>query len=202
MKKDTKTILLSIIVVLILIVTVVGISYAYFQVQKDVEDGQVKVDAETDTSAEVEYNTGQAVNLDLAEPGDSDSTEFNIALTASNKSADKITYGIDWIITKNEFVYEPEYPGMAQLVYSLYSSYDQTTWTPFIENADCTELGKEATAASPFTHTIASNQELSANANTTKTIYWKFVLEYKAYDFNQATNMSKTFNGKIKVTGI
>ncbi|MBQ6687120.1 MAG: hypothetical protein IJN03_01190 [Bacilli bacterium] len=202
MRKDTKTIFLSIIAVLLLIAVGVGISYAYFQIQKDVDKGKVTVEAETDTAAEIDYTTGQDINLDLAEPGDSDSTEFNIALTASNKAADKITYGIDWIITKNEFVYEPEYPGMAQLVYSLYYSFDQNNWTPFIENADCTDLGKEATTSNPFTHTIASNQELSANANTTKTIYWKFVLEYKAYDFNQATNMSKTFNGKIKVTGI
>ena len=38
---------------------------------------------------------------------------------------------------------------------------------------------------------------ITADAGKTSTEYWKFTLTYKAYDYNQATNMTKKLNGTI-----
>jgi len=189
MKENKRVVTLAILAISILVAVGIGISYAFFIARIDTEDGNIKVETNTSSEVNVEYNPADPIVLLNAEPGDSKTTTFSISLTASNKTADTAKYGLVWDISKNEFLYEPENPADPQLVYSLYYSNDNETWTPYVENADCTTWQGKITLVDEFS--------ITANAGQTSTEYWKFTLTYKAYDYNQATNMSKKFNGTI-----
>lgn len=193
MKNNAKFLLYATVGVITIILFAVGVTYAYFEIKSNNEAG-IDVTTSTTTQTKVEYVAGDSIALENAEPGATDELIFSIKLTASNKTTDTVNYGINWAISKNTFAYESAYPNDAQLVYSLYSSSDKSTWNPVVTSKDCTTWNG--------TKTIASNQQLTASANTTKTIYYKFVLEYKSYNYNQASNMSKLLNGTIKVTGL
>lgn len=193
MKENKTFAVLSIIAIAILILAAVGLTYAFFSTQID-NDTNVDLKTETPTETEVIYTTDANLVMENAEPGFSKELTFNIELTASNKSDDTITYGVDWIIDNNDFSYELENPNDPQLVYSIYYSYDNSVWSPVKENVDCT--------TATGTINLAENQILTTNVGTTKNVYWKFVLLYKSYNYNQATNMSKNLSGTIEVTGL
>jgi len=193
MKSDKKIVFYSIVLVVVLILVAVGVTYAYFENRINSDSG-VKVTTETTSETKVTYTTGDSVDLINVEPGAKKELLFNIALTASNKTDDSVVYGIDWVIESNNFVYEPENPEDPQLVYSLYYSEDNVNWIEHTVEKDCTTLSD--------TSTIAKDLSLTAETNQTKTVYWKMVVEYKAYDYNQATNMSKNFTGYLEVTGL
>jgi len=188
MKENKKTIILSIIAVLILIVIAIGVSYAYYANRIETPGG-VDVDTEITSQSNVTYTPGNDIVLSQAEPGAKAETEFSVSLAASNKTEDTITYGLVWNISENDFEYEYDYPSDPQLVYTLYYSVDNEVWVPYVENADCTTW-----SGSPR---IVDGLTLTADANTTSTVYWRFVLEYKSYDYNQATNMGKVLKGAI-----
>lgn len=193
MKDNTKVLIFSTIAVIIIILFAVGATYAYFEFRTD-NDANIDITTNVTSQTNVEYNPGNSIELKNAEPGAKKETIFNIELSASDQTKDTITYGIDWVIDENTFVYESSAPNDAQLTYSLYYSLDNQSWETFVENADCTTwLG---------TKTIASNQQLSADANTTNQVYWKFIIEYKSYNYNQASNMAKVLNGTLKMTGL
>lgn len=189
MKDNKKTIILAVLSVLILVAAAIGITFAYFSKQINTE-GKVEVDTETTSQTNVTYRPGADINLINAEPGAIDESEFSLVLDASNKTADTITYGIIWDVTENNFDYVYEHREDPQLTYDLYYRISPTdSWIPYITDADCTTyLGNIK---------IADGLTLTADVNMTSTIYWKFVLRYKAYDYNQANNMEKTLKGKI-----
>lgn len=192
MKDNHKMLVLSFIAVAILILAGVGATYAYFKQQVE-NTSNVNLTTETTSQTNVEFNAGESIALVNAEPGDSIENTFNIELTSSNKTADIVTYTISWIIETNNFVHEPLHASDPQLVYSLYYSSDNATWN-LLKSEDCTT----------FTDTIvlASDQKLTAPINGSNKVYWKMVLEYKSYDYNQATNMSKQLIGSLKVSGL
>ncbi len=193
MKDNKQTLILSVTAVTILILATIGVTYAYFAAQID-SNAKVDIITETSNETEVIYEAGSDLELTNAEPGDKTEVIFSASLTASNKTDDTLSYGIDWIIDSNDFEYEPEFASDPQLVYSIYYSEDNVTWNTLKENQDCT-------TAKGTIH-LAENQILTAAVNTTKTIYWKVVVEYKSYNYNQATNMSKSLTGYIDVTGL
>lgn len=188
MKKNKKTILYSVLLVLVLVVVAMGVSFAYFANQINNET-EVDVVITTSNGSKVVYTPGEDIIFDSSEPGETKTSIFSMALTSPKDSSDTIKYGFNWQITENNFVYEPNNSGDPQLVYYLYYSTDNSNWIPYVENIDCTEWTGE--------HEILNNYSMSADANETNTIYWKFVLEYKSYDYNQSTNMSKKLNGEI-----
>ena len=190
MKNNKKTVILSIILVAALIIAVMSITYAYFSTKIDTDD-EVNINTETSSQANVIFTPGEEITFVNAEPGYTTETEFSISLEAPNKTDDTITYGLIWNITENSFSYENEYPNDAQLTYDLYYRMSETDeWTSYVIDADCTTWSDD--------HKIVDGLTLSATENTTSTIYWKFVLEYKAYDYNQATNMLKAIKGSIE----
>jgi len=188
MKNNKRVLVLSIIGILILVAIAIGFSYAYYASRIN-NTGGVDVDTDITTETKVVYTPGEDIILTNAEPGATKTSEFSVSLTASDKTADTIKYGLIWNITENDFEYEIDYPSDPQLIYSLYYSVDNEVWVPYVENADCTSwLG------SPY---LVDDFSITADANTTSTAYWRFVLEYKSYDYNQAINMSKSLKGAI-----
>lgn len=193
MKENIKTIIFSVSLTILLIIVAISVTYAFF-LNKINNESEVKISTEITNQAEVIYNPGDSIILKNAEPGASQETIFDISIKASNKTKDTIIYGINWVIDINTYEYESLNPNIAQLAYSLYYSKDKEIWTPFIENQDCTTwLG---------TKILASDQELSAESNTQNTIYWKFKIEYKTYNFNQISNMNKEISGMLQITGL
>lgn len=190
--KDNKSLILAVIGVVTLILAAIGLTYAFFQFQVQ-NNAKVDVITETSSQTDVIFSRDESTTLVNAEPGDSVETTFDIELKASNKTADSVDYSISWVVEENDFSYEPLNPSDPQLVYSLYNSSDKSTWN-LVKSDDCTTLED--------TIVLASNQTLSAAANTTAKIYWKMVVEYKSYNYNQATNMSKTLKGHIEVSGL
>lgn len=190
--KDNKSLVLAVIGVVILILAAIGLTYAYFQHQVE-NNANIDLITETSTQTDVIFNRDENTLLVNAEPGDSVETTFDIELKASNKTTDSVTYSISWVVEENDFSYEPLNPSDPQLVYSLYSSSDKSTWN-LVKSGDCTTLED--------TITLASNQTLSAAPNMTAKVYWKMVVEYKSYNYNQATNMAKTLKGHIEVSGL
>lgn len=193
MKNDKRVMVLSVIGVVILILLAIGVAYAFFATQLK-NDANIDVTTETTGETKVVYTTGENIELTNAEPGDKKEILFNIALTSSNKTDDTVKYGIDWIIESNNFEYESTNPTDAQLTYSLYYSENNSDWIDYAINQDCTQL--------QGTQNIGEDLVLTTPVNTTKTIYWKMILEYKSYNYNQATNMNKTIKGTLEVTGL
>lgn len=190
--KDNKSLILAVIGVVTLILAAIGLTYAFFQFQVQ-NNAKVDVITETSSQTDVIFSRDESTTLVNAEPGDSVETTFDIELKASNKTADSVNYNISWVVEENDFSYEPLNPSDPQLVYSLYNSSDKSIWN-LVKSDDCTTLED--------TIVLASNQTLSAAANATAKVYWKMVVEYKSYNYNQATNMTKTLKGHIEVSGL
>ena len=190
MKGNKKVIILSILLVLIVIGVAIGLSYAYFATIER-NNADLDVNTEITTKSNVEFNPGDSIELINVEPGAYSETEFDVSLTAPNKSSDTITYGIIWDITENEFEYETEHFD-PQLTYSLYYKMSpDEEWNVYVEDADCTTWGG--------TPKLIDSISLTADTNTTSTMYWKLRLDYKSYNYNQSINMNKKFKGTIKL---
>lgn len=189
MKDNKKMIIISTIIVVLLILVAIGVTYAFWATRIDTP-ADVDVDTEITTQTNVTYTPGKDISLIKVEPGATAETEVSISLEAPNKTEDTIEYGLIWNITENDFEYEYDNSGDPQLIYNLYYRINpEEEWIPYAENVDCTTWSG--------TPKIVDGLTLTADANTTSVIYWKFVLEYKSYDYNQATNMGKTLKGAI-----
>ena len=191
MNTKKKNIILSVVLSLAIILLAVSVTYAYFA--SNISSGEtVDIKATTATQASIDYQMGEDLELVNAEPGDSAQTISSITLHASNSNSETFNYQVRWVITTNDFETVSEHSDDPQLKYSLYYSSDNSNWT----------LHSQADATLITTTVIAANQSITAQANSTNTIYWKLVVSYEAYNYNQAVNMSKTLNGHLEFNSL
>lgn len=193
--KNRRTIILSVLAILILCLSVVGLTFAYFSANTSNDDDDVKVNIETSNNAYIYYDTGGELILNAKQPGYSQEVIFSVKLVGDNKSSVSSTYDINLNGIENDFEYDPNSTeNIPELIYSLYKSDDNVSWTEVIANGDATRL--------LGTVNLVDSMEIKADVNKEVTQYWKIVFKYVSLDKDQSYNMNKKFSGSIKVENV
>ena len=188
MKNNRKNIILAVVLTLSIITLVASVTYAYFT--NNISAGEeVDVKATTPTEAKVEFNYGDDVVLENIEPGESVESISSITLTASNTDPESLLYTIRIRIIENGFTKVVGHENDAQLEYSLYFKKDNDTDWTFFTKASCDD--RKPSISDRYL-------SLGANANESSIVYWKLVVNYNDYDYDQSINMNKKFHANIE----
>ena len=190
-EQNTRKRLIISLSVLLLLVIAVGITYAFFKPSMT-NTGSTSVNINAFDRAVITFTGGSDLSMDAYQPGISRELYFDVKLQSpgGNISA---SYDIIWAITSNSFVHDETtgHENDKELLYSLYISTNQSTWTPVFTNKDATELTGNVK--------LATNELIIADNNTTARNYYKFVVTYPSLNKDQSFNMESTLSSSVKV---
>jgi len=190
-ENNTRRNLLISLSTLLLIVVVVGITYAFFR-PSETNTAVTNVNINAFDQAVITFTGGSDLSMNAYQPGVSRELYFDVKLqsTGGDMSA---SYDIIWQITNNTFKHDETIGNEndAELLYSLYISQDQSTWTAEFENKDATALTGDVK--------LATNHLVIASNGSTARNYYKFVVTYPSLNKDQSFNMESTLNSNIKI---
>ena len=191
MEDSTRKKLLGIIISLLVVLAGVGITFAFFNPTIR-NEGDITIDVTASDNARITYTNGQNLSLIARQPGTSATSYFNVEIESTGGNITGV-YDIYWVISTNSFIHDVTagHTNDAEITYSLYSSPDNSTWTPIVTDVDATALTGSVK--------LATNEIVLAANNTTTTKYYKFVVTYPNLPKDQSYNMEKEIDSYLEI---
>ena len=191
MEESTRKKLVALLIALLVIVVGVGITFAFFNPFID-QEGDITIDVTAHDNATITYTNGQNLSLIARQPGASATSLFNVQLKSTGGNITGV-YDIYFVITDNSFVHDTTvgHTQDSEIYYSLYSSSDNSTWTPIATNVDLTAVTGQIK--------LATNELVLAANNSTTTKYYKLEVTYPSLNKDQSFNMEKEISGHLEI---
>ena len=191
MKESTRKKLIAVLVVLLVIVVGIGITFAFFNPFIN-QEGTITIDVTAHDNATITYTNGQNLNLIARQPGISETSYFNVNVESHGGNVTGV-YDIYWVISTNTFEHDttPGHTTDSEITYSLYSSSDNSTWTPIATDVDATTWSGSVK--------LATNELVLATNNSSVTKYYKFVVTYPNLPKDQSYNMEKEIDSYLEI---
>ena len=188
MEDNLRKQLIMLVMALLVVCVGAGITFAFFSVSLK-QDENITVDVTTSDRASVTYNDGADLNLVANEPGATATSYFNVKVESSGTGSVTGVYDIYWEISSNSFVHDGT--NDKEIIYSLYSSPDNNTWTPIVVDADATAITGSVR--------LATNEIVKSENGVPTTKYYKLQVTYPNLAKDQSINMDKELKGYVEI---
>ena len=191
MENSARNKLIALIVVLLIILVGVGITFAFFNPFLN-QQGDITVDVNASDLVTITYTNGSNLNLVARQPGMTATSYFNVKIESDGGNVTGV-YDIYWVISSNTFIHDVTsgHQNDKEVTYSLYSSSDNSTWTPIVTNVDATALTGSVK--------LATNELVLASNNSSTTKYYKFEVTYPNLAKDQSYNMDKQISSNLEI---
>ena len=192
MKEEARKKLIIMITILLVVLVGIGITFAFFNPFLTQED-DITVDVTASDLVRITYTNGQNLSLIARQPGMTATSYFNIKIESNGGNVTGV-YDINWVISSNSFIHDVTVGNEndKEITYSLYSSSDNSSWTPVVTNVDATAL--------TGTIKLATNELVLASNSNSTTKYYKFEVTYPNLPKDQSYNMDKQINSYLEIT--
>ena len=205
-KNDKKVLVLSFLGVITLILVVVGATYAYFTAQGG-GTGNINVDANTATTDNLSFQTGNAINITANEEdfgqgaGNKSGTTFARATLTANNATNNATrnYYVYLDITDNNFEYTTD-DNQAEILLKVTDPDGvEVTSIPGLTRKTSGSGANEVTGFDITTTEdlikIVDNYEITSTGTTTQE--WQIEVIFVNLDSDQNANTGKTFSANL-----
>ena len=188
MEDSVRRKIITLVVALLVITIGAGVTFAFFSPSIRQEEN-ITVDVTTSDKASVTFNDGSYLSLVANQPGATATSYFSVTVGGSGTSEVTGVYDVYWKISTNTFVHDST--NDKEITYSLFSSPDNSSWSPIVLDADATALTGDIR--------LATNEIIKSSNGSSTTKYYKFQVTYPSLPKDQSLNMDKEIQSFLEI---